>query len=131
MALIGVLIAMGLANFQDLDDYWEKRGKLHMPWFSAVISSLRFKQILRFLHLVDNDKNLPRSDPNFNERYKLGSFPDDLSKSFKEMCSPPRNLSIDESTDESTDGGNKVQYRLPAMYAKETREVLHKVVGSV
>ena len=76
MGFIGVIIAMGFTNLPELDDYWMKRGILHMPWFSAVMSSRRFKQLLCYLHLADNSTTRPRSDPHYNKIFKLGPFPE-------------------------------------------------------
>ena len=67
-----------------------------MPWSSAIFSRNRFKQILRYLHLVDNSENLRRTDPNYNKLFKLGDIPEKLNKSFKEMYDPSRQLSLDE-----------------------------------
>ena len=67
-----------------------------MPWFRSVMPRRKFQQILRFLHLADNSKQLPRSDPNYNKLYKLGDFVACSNKCFKEMYAPRQNLSIDE-----------------------------------
>ena len=87
---------MGIANLQELDDYWQTKGIFHMSWFSAIFSRNRFKQILRYLHLVDNSDNLQRTDPNYNKLFKLGDIPEKLNKAFKEMYAPSRQLSLDE-----------------------------------
>ncbi len=79
MAFIGVVIAMGIANLPELDDYWQTKGIFHMPWFSAIFSRNRFKQILRYLHLVDNSENLQRTDPNYNKLFKLGDISEKLN----------------------------------------------------
>ena len=96
MAFFGIVIAMGIARLPDLEDYWRKDGIFHMPWFSSILSRRRFKQILRYLHVADNSKNLPKSDPNHNKLFKLGNLSEKLNQSFKGMYAPSKELSIDE-----------------------------------
>lgn len=96
MAFIGMNIAMGIANLPEIDDYWSKSSLFYMPWFTGIFTRNRFKQILRYLHLVDNSKDLPRNDPNRNRLFKLGNIVQNLNKSFREMYFPSQNLSLDE-----------------------------------
>ena len=95
LAFLGINLAMGLAKLPTIEYYWRK-GITHMPWFRSVMPRRRFQQILRFLHLADNSKQLPRSDPNYNKLYKLGDFVACFNKCFKEMYAPRQNLTIDE-----------------------------------
>ena len=95
MAFIGMKVAMGIAKLPSLDDYW-KKGIISMPWFRAVMSRNRFRQILRFLHLADNSKQVPQSHPNYDRLYKRGNLDKVLSHRFSEMYAPQRTLSIDE-----------------------------------
>eukprot|EP00795_Rhopilema_esculentum_P006511 gene6511-11974_t len=95
LAFLGINIAMGLAKLPTIEDYWRK-GITHMPWFRSVMPRRKFQQVLRFLHLADNSKQLPRSDPNYNKLYKLGDLMACFNKCFKEMYAPRQNLSIDE-----------------------------------
>ena len=59
MAFFATQISMGIANLPEIDDYWNEKGIFHMPWFAAILSRGRFKQILRYLHLADNTKAVP------------------------------------------------------------------------
>ena len=95
LAFLGINIAMGLAKLPTIEDYCRK-GITHMPWFNSVMPRRKFQQVLRFLHLADNSKQLPRSDPNYNKLYKLGDLMACFNKCFKEMYAPRQNLSIDE-----------------------------------
>ena len=78
-AFIGLTIAMGIAKFPEIRDYWKSKGSFHMPWFASIMTRDRFEEIYRYLHLADNDKQAPRDLPNFNKLYKLGILPCELS----------------------------------------------------
>lgn len=95
-AFLGVSIAIGLVNLPELDDYWRSGSIYGMPWFSSIFTRDRFKQILRYLHVVDNEKDLPKDNPDRDRLHKLGKLQDTLSKSFSAMYAPQRELSIDE-----------------------------------
>ena len=58
---------MGIDDLPDIDDYWNEKGIFHMPWFGAILSRGRFKQILHYLHLADNTKAVPKTDPDYNK----------------------------------------------------------------
>eukprot|EP00795_Rhopilema_esculentum_P007360 gene7360-13095_t len=96
MPFIGVNIAMGIANLPEMDDYWSKGSLFYMPWFAGIFTRNRFKQLLRYLHLVDNSKDLPWNDPNRDRLFKLVNIVPSLNKSFQEMYCPSQNLSLDQ-----------------------------------
>ena len=62
MVFFGINIAMVLAKLPSVNDYWAG-GIMAMPWFQSIMPRDLFKDILRFLHLADNTKDLPRNDP--------------------------------------------------------------------
>ena len=95
MAFFGIIIAMGIAKLPEINDYWRTR-ILRMPWFGSIMSRNHFKVILRFLHLADNSKQLPRNDKGHDRPFKLGNMPKILSQRFSEQYSPKCSLSIDE-----------------------------------
>lgn len=84
-AFFAMMIAMGVANLPELDDYWAKDQIFYMPWFSSVMTRNRFKQLLRYLHLNDNTKELPKDSPGHNKLFKPGKLPKTLNSSFSEM----------------------------------------------
>ena len=87
---------MGIPRLPDLEDYWREDGIFRMPWFFLILGRRRFKEILRYLHIADNSKDLPKRDPHHNKLFKLGNLPEKLNETFKAVCSPSRELSIDE-----------------------------------
>ena len=86
---------MGLAKLPDIHDYW-RAGITSMPWFRSVISRDPFKTLMRFLHLTDNTKQVPREDPNYDRFFKLGHLQKALNHHCSKLYSPKRSLSIDE-----------------------------------
>ena len=57
MAFIGINIAMGIVSLPTLDDYWSSDPILTHTWFRTIMSRNRFRQILRYIHVVDNLKS--------------------------------------------------------------------------
>ncbi|KAG5866483.1 hypothetical protein JTB14_027542 [Gonioctena quinquepunctata] len=62
-----------------------------------TISLKRFLTILRYLHINNNENAPKKGDPNFDKLYKLKPMMTHLNQKFKEIFSPARQLSIDES----------------------------------
>ena len=48
LAFIGVNLAMGVVQLPSADDYWSIDSILAHPWFRAVLTRFRFRQILRY-----------------------------------------------------------------------------------
>ena len=67
LAFLGMNIAMGVISLHSIDDYWSIDAIISHPWFRCVLSRNRFRQILRFLHIVDNSVAPQRSDPNYDK----------------------------------------------------------------
>ena len=57
------------------------------------MSVKRYKEILRFLHLSDNEN---QSNQPSDKLYKLGGLHKTLSKTFSQVYSPCQELSVDE-----------------------------------
>ena len=66
-----------------------------MPWFSGM-SQKCFGHLLQFLHLADNESEVPKDNANYSKFFKLGGLQNDLSDSFGSMYYPNHCLSIDE-----------------------------------
>ena len=60
MAFLGILIGMGLKGVSSLRDCWSQDWVLGIPSLACVMPVARFRDILKYLHLNDNDKMLPR-----------------------------------------------------------------------
>ncbi|CAG2189528.1 CHD4 [Mytilus edulis] len=56
---IGMIIAMGLVQQQDLHDYWSKDELLETPFFRKIMPRNKFLLMLSFLHLNNNHINIP------------------------------------------------------------------------
>ena len=95
-AFFGVVLAMGLIKLPELEDYWREDTMYSMSWFQSIFTRTRFKQILRYLHLSNNAKEVPRTDANYDKLFKLGGLPIMFSNIFGSMYAPQRELSIDE-----------------------------------
>jgi hypothetical protein len=71
-AFCGLYMLMSVFVMADLHDYW------HLTWgydpIRSVMSRNRFKEILRFLHMVDNSQHVPSQDPFFKVRPLIDAF---------------------------------------------------------
>ena len=97
MAFIGMNIAMGIVSLPKLDQYWSTDPILSHPWFRTIMSRDRFREILRYIHVVDNTQAPSRSDPNYDKLWKVRPLITALEKNYRELYSPHQQLSIDES----------------------------------
>ena len=57
----------------------------------------RFHQILRYVHVVDNNTAIARSNPQYDKLWKVRPILDVLSKTSGELYSLHRQISIDDS----------------------------------
>ena len=85
---------MGVISLHSLDDYWSTDPIISHPWFRCVLSWNRFRQILQYLHIVDNSTAPQQSDPNYD---KVRPLLVEFANRSLELYSPHRQLSIDES----------------------------------
>ena len=58
-------IVMALTNLVEIKDYWSTSSFISMSWFRSIFTHGRFEQILTFLHLVNNENNPPRENPEY------------------------------------------------------------------
>lgn len=70
----------------------------------------RFLKLLRFIHLNDNQKMLPRSSESFDKLFKIRSLIDHLNNIYKILYNPSQNLSVDESMVAFTGRSTMKQY---------------------
>lgn len=88
---LGLTMLMGHVQKVRLDDYWSTNPLLVTPIFPQTMTRNRYEQILRFLHLNDNEQFL-------NHPLKKIKFViDDLNEKFSKFLIPGKNLCIDES----------------------------------
>jgi hypothetical protein len=96
-AVIGILIIMGFNRLPSMRLYWSDDENFHNNRISDIMPIKRFLKIIRFLHLNDNTKILPRSSLEFDRLYKIRPMIKHLNAVFPEMFSPSRFMSVDES----------------------------------
>ena len=97
LRLFVLIITMGIVDLPSLKDYWSTSWLFCTPHFSSLLSRDRFLLLLKFLHLVDNTKQVARDQPGYDKLFKLRLFMDPLIKSFQRMFVPQKQLSIDEA----------------------------------
>ena len=92
MAFIGLVIAMGIVSLTSINDYWPTEPMHCHSWFRLIMPRNDFLQILRYIHVVDNT-----TAPQYDKLRKIRPLIDCLGKVYKELYSPNKQLSIDES----------------------------------
>ena len=95
-AFFALIIVMGLAYQQDVQDYWSLYPVTSIPFFGTVMPSDRFLLILKFLHFCDNEGYVPRGQEGYDPLYKLGSPYHTIIELFGKNYYPTKNIAIDE-----------------------------------
>ena len=92
-----IIIVMGFVQLPQIEQAWSTKWPFATTTFSSIIKRDRFSLILRFLHLNDSSKYVPKGQPGYDALYKLRPFLDPLLNNFKSSYNLGRDLSIDES----------------------------------
>lgn len=95
-AFLGILIMMGINKLPALDLYWSSDPFFNNQEISSIMSAKRFKKILSNLHINDNQKAVPRDEPEFDKLSKVRPLITHLEKKFQEEYSNSSIQSIDE-----------------------------------
>ena len=90
-------LAMGLVNKSTLVSYWSTDEIFLTPFFQKTFPRIRFTQILRYLHFVDNTTLAGRGEEGYDKLGKIRSFLDRVIGRFQNVYSPSRNLSVDKT----------------------------------
>ncbi|XP_028407218.1 uncharacterized protein LOC114529600 isoform X2 [Dendronephthya gigantea] len=90
--LIAILIYFGLVRVDsDVEKYWSTKTLYHGLWARSILSRIRYKALMAFLHVVDPANETPGD--------KLRKV-DEFLASFKKRCSllyqPHQNIAVDE-----------------------------------
>ena len=93
---IAIIIAMGLVQHQDLQDYWSTDVILQTPFFRSVMTRNRFLLILSFFHLNDNTTAVPKGQDGYDPVHKVRPVYDMFRSAYPAIYSPGQNLSLDE-----------------------------------
>lgn len=90
-------LAMGLVNRPTLVSYWSTDQIFLTPFFQKTFPSIRFTQILRYLHFVDNKTLAARGEEGYDKLGKIRPFLERVIGRFQHVYSPSRNLSVEET----------------------------------
>lgn len=94
---LAMVIIMGLISYPSIEDYWVTSWPFATPTFSSILSRDRFSLLMKFLHLNDSTKYVPKGQPGYDPLYKLRPFVDPLLANFKAAYTLGRELSVDEA----------------------------------
>ena len=95
-AFLAMIIAMGLVNQENIQDYWSTDEVLSTPFFPQIMSRDKFLNILTFFHLCDNDNYVARGHAGYNPVNKLGAVYSVVTDNFSNVWTPGREVCIDE-----------------------------------
>ena len=93
---LALIIIMGLISYPSIEDYWVS-WPFATPTFSSILKCDRFSLLMRFLHLNDSSKYIPKGEPGYDALYKLRPFADPLIANFRAAYMLGREVSVDEA----------------------------------
>ena len=85
-----LIIIMGLIHFPTIENYWVKSWPFLTSTFSSIIKSDRFTLLLKFLHLNDTTKYIPKGQQGHDPLFKIRPFTDPLITNFQQAFVPGR-----------------------------------------
>ena len=94
---LGLYFVMGIVQKPTLHSYWDKTGMSATPAFGKVMTRDRFLSILRFVHFVDNNLELPRENPDHDRLFKVRPVLNEIRRQFQQNYVPLREIAIDET----------------------------------
>ena len=83
-AFLALLLAMGLVEQLDIQEYWTTHEVTSTPFFKTVMPRDRFLLLFTFLHFNDNDNYIARGQEGYDPLYKLGKMNQLMTKSFSD-----------------------------------------------
>ena len=95
---IGIMLFMGIVYKPSIHMYWSIDELYATPVFSELMPRDRFRLIMKFFHINDNDN--PDYNPHAEDRdrlYKIRPFLDMIHQRFRNVYSPGREICVDES----------------------------------
>ena len=92
---LAMVMIMGLISYPYIEDYWVTSWPFATPTFSSILSRDRFS-LMKFLHLNDSTKYVPKGQPDYDPLYKLQLLVDPLLANFKAAYILGRELSVNE-----------------------------------
>ena len=94
---MGLIIIMGIVNMPSIQHYWCTSWPFSSLNFSTVLSRDRFLLILKFLHLIDNSKAVPKGEKGYDILFKISPLITALVTSYQRSYTMNPEVSVDES----------------------------------
>ena len=91
------MLTMGLINKPNIQAIWSTNPIVESPFFQKTMPRNRFLALLAFLHLVNNDNQPARADPNRDKLFKITPLVDHLNTRFTLVYYPEQQLAVDKS----------------------------------
>ena len=95
--VLGLIICMGIVNMPSVEHYWNTRWPFSSSNFRSIMSRDRFLLVLKFLHLADNSRMVPRGQPGHSKTYKVDQVVNTLVQNYKSSYIMNKEISVDES----------------------------------
>lgn len=96
-AFLSIIINMGMITKPSITSYWDTDFTQSTPFFAKVMPCNRFQIILKFFHIVDVNKLIPRGNPGYDPCGRFQPIIDHANRMFKHYYYPTQALSVDES----------------------------------
>lgn len=93
---LAICLHMGLVHLRRIDDYWSDSSSLKTVYARSLMKRDRFKAILAFLHLNDNDALIAAGEEGHDTLHKIRPVYDHLRCVFKSLYVPEQDISIRE-----------------------------------
>ncbi|CAH2091384.1 unnamed protein product [Euphydryas editha] len=95
-AFLGMLVLMGVHPLPNIDLYWSSDPFFCVSEIADVMTSKRFKMILKNLHLNDNSQMPKKGEPQFDKLYKIRPLIKTMNETFQSAAKNTCSQSIDE-----------------------------------
>ena len=97
-AFVGILILMGIQKLPRLEMYWShKYSLISTPNISKIMSSVRFQQLFRFLHLYNSTTSVLPGQPGYIRLCKVRPFLNLITVQCEERYVVHQECTIDEA----------------------------------
>ncbi|XP_069105020.1 piggyBac transposable element-derived protein 4-like [Argopecten irradians] len=96
-AYVGMNVMMGVKQLPRIWCYWSTDKRYGDPFISGVMPKTRFLKLNQYIHLRDTSDMPGRDDPDYDPLYKVRPLLDLVSKKFRKVYKPARDLSVDEA----------------------------------
>jgi hypothetical protein len=95
--LVGLEIAMGMCEKQELSDYFEKYWLTSSPGFGTIFSRNRYQLLRSFLHMNNNEDRVERGQPGYSPTFKVQPIIDMVQDQYVKLYQAHHEISVDEA----------------------------------